>query len=64
MQSYQKPRDPGHHSQVSVAYERVINKSDPESGREVQDRPKLNLKPRMQPLDQSERNIETKRFAN
>ncbi|XP_074328914.1 uncharacterized protein LOC141666673 [Apium graveolens] len=61
-QPYQKPRDPGHHSQVPVPYERVSTyKSDPESGREVQDRPKLNLKPRMQPLDQLERNTETKR---
>lgn len=61
-QTYENPRDPGHQSQVNVAYERVSTyKSDPESGKGVQDRPKLNLKPRMQPLDQLERNIETKR---
>ncbi|KAL1829787.1 hypothetical protein DCAR_0209158 [Daucus carota subsp. sativus] len=61
-QSSQKPRDPGAQSHVNEAYERVNTlKSDPDSVRGVQDRPKLNLKPRMQPLDQFERNIETKR---
>lgn len=65
MQSSQKPRDPGAQSHVNEAYERVNTlKSDPDSVRGVQDRPKLNLKPRMQPLDQFERNIETKRFVN
>lgn len=65
MQSFEKPRDPGHHSHVSEACERVSTfKSDTQSGRGVQDRPKLNLKPRMQPLDQLERNMDTKRFVN
>lgn len=34
-----------------------------ESGSQVIDRPKLSLKPRSQPLEQLEGNIETKRFV-
>ncbi|KAK1368451.1 Eukaryotic translation initiation factor-related protein [Heracleum sosnowskyi] len=60
-QAYQIPRDP--HDPHADETHKAINtlKVNSESGDRVQDRPKLNLKPRLQPLDQLEVSIEEKR---
>ena len=58
MQTYEKPGDP-HGSETREDINTL--KLESESASRVQDRPKLNLKPRLQPLDQLEGSAEGKR---
>ncbi|KAL8107823.1 uncharacterized protein LOC141671553 [Apium graveolens] len=61
-QTYQIPMDPPHVPNANEIHKaRSTLKVTSESGNQVQDRPKLDLKPRLQPLDQSEVSIEEKR---
>lgn len=62
---YKQSSEPGHEEYVRETYGKgnvfKTGLAGSESGSQVIDRPKLSLKPRLQPLEQLERNTETKR---